>query len=104
MIGVPNFRGLNKLLQLWADPAYLHLHNLDAMQPSLYLRLAQRHDLQVERSGYLGGFDPVLIKHDPRSLVHLIVLAEGAYRRLPLADRLDHRLLSSYLLVVLRRA
>jgi SAM-dependent methyltransferase len=103
-LGVPNYRGLNGILQRWADPAHLRLHNLEAMQPSLYRGFAGRHGLHVEHAGYLGGFDPILIKHDRRSLVRPIVLAEALYRRLGVADRLDHPWLSSYLLVVLRRA
>jgi SAM-dependent methyltransferase len=102
-IGVPNFRGLNRVVQRLADPAHLRLHNLEAMDSSLYRRLAQSHGLQLEHVGYLGGFDPIIIKHARRSLVRPIILLEALYRRFPVADRIDHRWLSSYLLVVLRR-
>ncbi len=103
VIGVPNFRGLNGLLQRLADPAYLRLHNVAAMEPALYRRLAAHHDLAIEHMGHLGGFDPILIKHRRSSPVRPIVLAEALFRRLPFTDRLDNGLLSPYLLVVFRR-
>jgi SAM-dependent methyltransferase len=102
VIGVPNFRGLNRVLQARADPAYLALHNLGAMEPTVYRRFAAEHELVLEHVGYLGGFDPVLIKND-RPDVRAVIGLEGLYRRLPGTDRLNHRLLSSYLLAVFRR-
>jgi SAM-dependent methyltransferase len=101
-IGVPNYRGLNRVLQRWSDPAHLRLHNADAMEPSLYRRLAASHGLEVVHLGYLGGFDPIIVKLGRRSARPAIML-EAFYRRLRLADRLNHRLLSSYLLTVLRK-
>jgi SAM-dependent methyltransferase len=103
VVGVPNLRGLNRILQQSSDPAHLRLHNLEAMRPALYRRLAAEHGLEVEHLGYLGGFDPVVIKLSRRSLVSPIVLLESLYRRLGVADRIDHRWLSSYLLTVFRR-
>jgi SAM-dependent methyltransferase len=102
-IGVPNLRGFNRILQRWSDPAHLQMHNLEAMKPSLYRRLAAQHGLEVEHLAYLGGFDPIIIKLVRRSIVRPILLVEGRYRRLKIADRLNHRWLSSYLLAVLRR-
>ncbi len=102
-VGVPNLRGLNRILQQSCDPAHLRLHNLEAMRPALYRRLAAEHGLEIERLGYLGGFDPVVIKLGRRSPASAIVLLEALYRRLGIADRIDHRWLSSYLLTVFRR-
>jgi SAM-dependent methyltransferase len=102
VVGVPNFRGLNRILQQQADPAYLRLHNLDAMEPSLYRRLADENGIALEHLGHLGGFDPVLIKND-RFGVGAIMRLEAMYRRLPGTDRINHPLLSSYLLAVFRR-
>jgi SAM-dependent methyltransferase len=103
VIGVPNYRGVNRLVQLWADPAHLALHNLDAMRPAWYYAMADRHGLDLEHLCYLGGFDPIIIKVTRRS-AFLWTVVEGRYRRLHAADRIDHPLLSSYLLGVFRRA
>lgn len=102
VIGVPNYRGLNRLVQKWADPAHLAMHNLDAMRPEWYRSLAARHDLKLDHVGYLGGFDPIIIKVRRRS-ARLWTLAEGRYRRLAAADRINHPALSSYLLAVFSR-
>jgi SAM-dependent methyltransferase len=100
-IGVPNFKGFNRLLQRWGDPAHLRLHNLRAMRPALYRELADRHGVEVEWQGHLGGFDPIIIKPG-RPGSRLVTLVEGRWRRLRLADRVNHPWLSSYLLTVLR--
>jgi SAM-dependent methyltransferase len=101
-VGVPNYRGLNRLLQRWSDPAHLALHNLDAMRPERYREYAARHDLQLEHLGHLGGPDPIIIKVGRPSTL-LVTLLEGRLRRLAVAERLDHPWLSSYLLAVFRR-
>lgn len=101
-VGVPNYRGLNRVLQSMSDPAHLRLHNLEAMRPALYRRLAAEHGLEVEYQDHIGGFDPIIIKIGRRAVLPLILL-EGRYRRLRVADRINHPLASSYLLTVLRR-
>lgn len=102
VIGVPNFRGVNGWLQKRADPEYLGLHNLEAMRPQLYRRLAAQHGLEVIACEHIGGPDPVIVRA-PRGLPKLLVLAEGRLRRLRAMERFDHRLWSSYLFTVLRR-
>lgn len=109
VLGVPNFRGLNRLVQWLADPAYLRLHNLAAMRPELFRGLATTRGLELEHLDYLGGFEPALItprasgRPRARLLAKAIILGGLAYRRLELADRIDHPLFSCYLLGVFRR-
>ncbi len=102
VIGVPNYRGANALVQRWADPEHLALHNTDAMRPSWLREVGARSGLTVEHVGYLGGFDPIIIKVTRRSAL-LWTIPEGRWRRLAVADRVNHGLLSSYLLAVYRR-
>jgi SAM-dependent methyltransferase len=108
-LGVPNFRGVNRVAQWLADPDYLRLHNLSAMSPDLFRRLAQDHDLGLEHLAYFGGFDPALIAPSPtrpvaaRLPAKALIFGGLAYRRLPVSDRLQHPLFSSYLLGVFRR-
>jgi SAM-dependent methyltransferase len=101
-IGVPNYRGLNRMLQRWSDPEHLALHNLEAMRPGRYRDYAASHGLTLEHLGHLGGPDPIIIKIGRRSTL-LVTLLEGRLRRLAVAERLDHPWLSSYLLAVFRR-
>jgi SAM-dependent methyltransferase len=103
VIGVPNYRGLNRWLQWLSDPAHLRLHNLRAMDPRLYRRLAALHGLEVTYADHIGGFDPTIIRLGRRVAVPIIVL-EGRYRRLAIADRINHPLASSYLVTVMQRA
>jgi SAM-dependent methyltransferase len=102
VIGVPNYRGLNRFIQWLADPGHLQLHNLQAMKPSLYRRLAGNHALDLEHIDYLGGADPIIIKLGRRGATLLTMLL-GRYRRLGFADRINHRWISSYLLLTFHR-
>lgn len=102
VLGVPNFRGLNRLLQRWADPAYLRLHNLRAMDPQLWRRLASRHGLTPTTVRHIGGPDPVIVRLHGGA-VTVIAMAEARLRRLRIAERLDHPWFSSYLFMVFER-
>jgi SAM-dependent methyltransferase len=108
-VGVPNLRGLNGALQRLAEPAYLAMHNTAAMRPALFRDFARSHDLELMHLGYLGGFDPAIIylNRGPllsprRAIPGAVTLVEGRYRKLAIADRIEHRWLSSYLLAVYR--
>lgn len=109
VVGVPNFRGLNGMLQRLAEPRYMALHNSAAMRPALYREFARSHRLEVLHLGYSGGFDPAIFRLNsgsrlsPRRLIPGVVTwLERRFRARPVADRLEHPLLSSYLLAVLR--
>lgn len=102
VLGVPNFRGFNGVLQKRADRAYLELHNLDAMLPATHRALAAAHGLQEEFIEFIGGPDPVIVTSKGR-LVTAAILAESRVRRLRVTDRINHRWFSSYLFMVFRR-
>jgi SAM-dependent methyltransferase len=108
-VGVPNFSGLNRALQRLAEPGYLALHNTVAMRPGLYRSFARAHNLELLHLGHLGGFDPAIIRLGHGSLLSpgraipgAVTLLESRFRSLALAERLEHRWLSSYLLAVYR--
>jgi SAM-dependent methyltransferase len=108
-VGVPNFRGLNGALQRLAEPRYLALHNTTAMRRGLFRGFARTHDLELLHLGYLGGFDPAIIRLGDGPLFSLgrampgaVTLLARRLRSLGVADRLEHRWLSSYLLAVYR--
>jgi SAM-dependent methyltransferase len=99
VIGVPNFHGLNRILQRLADPAYLELHNLRAMDPALYRDLGDHHGLTRLHQTYVGGPDPIIVKLGKRWVTPL-VLAQARLRRLRALDRADAPWTSPYLLTV----
>jgi SAM-dependent methyltransferase len=102
VIGVPNYKGLLGSVQRWTDPEHLALHNLAAMEPALYQRLAASHGLTVRSQRHLGGPDPAIIRLG-RQRGRLATGPLGLLRTQRAMDRVNHRLLSSYLLTVLHR-
>jgi SAM-dependent methyltransferase len=100
-IGVPNFRGLTGLLQRWGDPALLALHNRDAMRPALYREFAPRHGLELESTAYIDGVDPYMVRVSRRGPA-VVLLPLSRLRRLKVAERVNGRLISSYLLMTFR--
>jgi SAM-dependent methyltransferase len=102
LIGVPNFRGLNRVLQRWSDPSYLALHNLRAMDPALYREFGAAHGLDLLAQEYIGGTDPIIVKLGPPH-VNAIILAEARLRRLSVGRRFNHAWFAPYLLTVLRK-
>jgi SAM-dependent methyltransferase len=111
VLGVPNFRGIHRLVQSLADREYLERHNAVAMSPGLYRDLAERHGLIVEQIRYIAGIDPSIIKiprehartHPRRLVPGVVTLAERRFRRTALGERLQHPWASSYLLAGFRR-
>jgi len=108
-VGVPNFRGLNWMVQRLARPDYLAFHNTAAMRLVFFKRFAQAYGLELLHLGYLGGFDPAIIALSRKPLLSprraipgAITLIESRFRSLAIAERLEHRWLSSYLLAVYR--
>jgi SAM-dependent methyltransferase len=108
-VGVPNFRGLNGALQRLAEPGYLAIHNTAAMRPAFYRDFASKHGLELAHLGYLGGFDPVIVKLNRGALISprraipgAVTLLESRFRKLQVAERLEHPWLSNYLLAVYR--
>ena len=102
LVGVPNFRGFNALLQRWAEPEYLAKHNVRAMEPGLYRRLAREHGLEVEQIRYIGGPDPIIVRIKPGP-VTWVAMAEARVRRIERTARVNHRWFSPYLMTTYRR-
>ena len=111
VLGVPNFRGVNGAIQSLADPGYLARHNTAAMSPALLRSLGDADGLELEHLDYLGGFDPSLLRlnrdlplwHPRRLVPGAFTFAEARWRATAVADRVEHRWLSTYLLGVWRR-
>lgn len=111
VLGVPNFRGINRAIQRIADPPYLARHNTRAMSAGLLRSFGDAAGLRLEHLGYFGSHDPALLRVDPhrsawdlRGLASRAVIRLGqCWRILPFTERIDHRLASIYLLGVWQR-
>lgn len=102
VIGVPNYRGVLGAVQRWTEPKHLALHNLAAMRPDLYRRLADQNGLKLSWQGYLDGLDPAILKLGRRSALPVIVALEQMHRH-GVSGHWRRPRLSAYLLTVLRR-
>jgi SAM-dependent methyltransferase len=103
VLAMPNYRGLIGLLQKISDREHLKLHNTEAMQPKLYGPLAKSNGLTPEHARYIDGADPVMVAANRRAM-HALLLPLHLWRRLPISERVNHRLMSSYLLLTFVRA
>lgn len=97
---VPNYQGVNRVLQRWCDPDWLALHNMDAMGDGLYRRLAERHGMELEAVSYFGGFDPDLISVRRRGRKLMAPFWHARHRGF--GDSVNARWLSAGLICVMR--
>lgn len=74
IIGVPNFLGLNGLLQRVVDNVLYKAHNLDAMKHVTLSDACRRNNAEVLHIGYYGRFGLWLENLDGRSLVTRLIL------------------------------
>jgi SAM-dependent methyltransferase len=102
VIGMPNYRGLIGLLQRFADIDHLRLHNKQAMEPRLYRFLADEYEMRLEHARYINGIDPAMVNATTRR-GRMILRPLNLWRRFGLSDRVNHRLVSSYLLLTFVR-
>jgi SAM-dependent methyltransferase len=102
VIGMPNFRGLIGFLQKIADRDYLRMHNTEAMRPQLYRGLADDCGMSLENTRYIDGADPVMVGRQTRPMLAAL-LPLHFWRRLRLSDHVNHRLISSYLVLTFVR-
>ncbi|HEY9855758.1 MAG TPA: class I SAM-dependent methyltransferase [Stenomitos sp.] len=109
VLGVPNFRGIYYPLQKALDVSVLEKHNLAVMEPTFFQDCAQRFGLKVDFLGYLGSFEPSLpiakarVENTPQFLAKSFIWAARRLRRFSFWDQVNHPLISSYLLAVLRK-
>lgn len=110
VLGCPNFRGVYHHAMRWLSPERLAAHNLETMRAESWDAFEGRLGLTRMFRGYVGGFEPRILTPAERSGVAATAVARSARLasralRLPAlrnAHRLDHPLLSAYLLGVYR--
>jgi SAM-dependent methyltransferase len=102
VLGMPNYRGLIGLLQKISDRDHLRLHNTEAMDPRLYRSLAEANGMTPEQTRYIDGADPVMVAAHGRVMPNMLRLLQ-LWRQLQFGDHVNHRLVSSYLLMTFVR-
>lgn len=109
VLGVPNFRGIYKRIQIILDKSILDKHNMDIMDPSYFAEFARHRRLETVFSGYLGSFEPSLpiaVKgHSSLSqlLVKIFLRLTNAARRFEIFDNINNPFISSCLLTVYKK-
>jgi hypothetical protein len=78
------------------------MHNTDAMQARRYPNLANESGMRLETTRYIDGADPAMLIVKVRPM-QAAVLPLQLWRRLRFSDRVNHRLISSYLLLTFVR-
>jgi SAM-dependent methyltransferase len=101
-VSVPNFQGVNRVLQRWFKAEWLELHNRDAMGAAGWARRAAAHGLETRFLGYVGGFDSDVIALSRRPGRRLLGPL-WRLRRAGVGDRLNAWWLSACLLGVFER-
>lgn len=101
VIGVPNFLGLNGLLQRISAPSVYRAHNLEAMKFQLLRDACQANHAEVLYLDYYGRFGVWLEGWEKRSfLTRALVSLVNRLRHL---IRFESRLFSPYIVCIARR-
>lgn len=108
-IGVPRFKGINRLfaalVDVWREPRILPAHNLAVMEPAVFEDEAARRGLRTEFCGYVGGFEPALFDAAAVPWAPLRWALRAALRALGLLlGGINSAFTSSYVMAVFRKA
>ena len=100
IIGMPNFRGANYLIQKKIDKNLLKRHNLKIMSRQFYCNLARKFDLVCLFVKYVGGFEPALFVNLQKKhfVLRIIIKLVHFLRRYRCFDGFNTPFFSSYLL------
>lgn len=103
ILGMPNFRGINYLIQNKLDKDLLNKHNLKIMIPQFYRDITKRFHLSKCAIKYIGGFEPALFANLQKKNIILRIILKLArnMRRYEYFDNVNSAFFSSYLFGVL---
>lgn len=109
VLGVPNFRGVYRLIQSVLDSSVLEKHNTEIMNLEYFRGLAVKHGLEIKFLDYIGSFEPALpmFKEGKKNALQSMVKAFLGFmrriRRIRATDSINSRLFSSYILAIYQR-
>lgn len=110
VLGIPNFQGVNKLLQKLLDNSILEKHNLSIMNLDFFRNLSKIHNVELTNLRYLGSFEPALpMSMKPThgismlSVRAFLKLANAIRCRARFFDKLNGPKFSSYIIASYRK-
>ncbi len=109
ILGIPNFSGLNGLIQSILDRDILDKHNLDIMNLDFFNALEKSANLEKIFVDYIGSFEPALaipkhrIGNPIQFFVRCILFGIRILRKIKFFDRFNSKFFSSYILAVYRK-
>jgi SAM-dependent methyltransferase len=109
ILGIPNFSGLNGLIQSILDRDILDKHNLDIMNLNFFNEIEKRVGLEKIFVDYIGSFEPALaipkyrIGNLIQFFVRCILFGVRILRQVKFFDRFNSKFFSSYILAVYRK-
>ena len=104
IVGIPNFSGLNHLIQRWMDSSILTTHNLKIMNHQWFSDRPSYHSVSVDQIKYIGSFEPALFSKSTKCssykkiLQKLLIKLLYEARKPKLIDHINSPIFSSYLL------
>lgn len=103
-VAIPNFRGVNGLMQRIFDPENFSAHNLESMHPELLERICSSNGFSILHAGYYGHFGLWVENADKRPyLLRKFIKKSNSLGRKFLRFT-ESRLFSPYIVVVCRKA
>jgi SAM-dependent methyltransferase len=109
ILGIPNFSGLNGVVQSILDKEILDKHNLNIMNLHYFKKLANKCNLEPLFIDYIGSFEPALAIPKYRFGNPIQIFTRGILfgirllRKFKFIDRLNSKYFSSYILAVYRK-
>jgi len=109
VIGVPNFRGIYRYLQLALNKDILDKHNCRIMNLEFFRQCALHLNLKIRFLDYIGSFEPALpvalpgIHNIRQILVKGFLKSMAKIRRIKAVDHFNHPFISSYILAIYQK-
>ena len=109
ILGVPNFRGVYKVIQGILDQEILDKHNLDIMNLDFFEKLEQRFPIKPLYMDYIGSFEPSLpiakkkFGNPLQVMTKVFLKIAGRVRKAKGLDSLNNKNISSCLLGIYRK-
>jgi SAM-dependent methyltransferase len=104
VLGVPNFKGINKVIQKHVSEDILKKHNLNVMDRKFFEKLPERFPLETISVKYKCSFEPELFLSDKKLSIPFRAARKtfSLLRRSPIFDGVNSPHFSSYILAVFR--
>lgn len=109
IIGVPNFRGINHMIQNYLDSEIIKAHNLCCMDKNFFESFAFQNNLDIISLNYIGSFEPALFICEKKAsilkkiLMKLIAVLFRMRNFSTILDNINSKYWSSYIICILKK-